>query len=68
MLMRRSSGWKLHSGPRFERRFAELSGAPRSAVDGKPKGEFKFAGERGAAGEDEPVELPNPLRPRGAIN
>jgi hypothetical protein len=44
----------------------------RDLLDGVPaslraKGEFRFANEKGAEGDDEPVELPNPL-PRRAIN
>jgi hypothetical protein len=56
-----------------ERRFAETQAAiERTKADvlsgaKREKGEFRFASEKGAEGDDEPVELPNPL-PRRAIN
>jgi hypothetical protein len=51
-------------------KFGELLGRLK-ALDptlARAKGDFKFAGEKTAEGEDEPVQLPNPLAPRRAIN
>jgi hypothetical protein len=39
-----------------------------AAADGKPRREFRFANEKSAEGDDGPLELPNPLVPRRAIN
>jgi hypothetical protein len=61
---------QLHSGPRFERRFAELSLRLDLLPDGKPRArsEFKFAGEKAAENGDEPVELPSLREARKTIN
>ncbi len=50
-----------------ERRLAELKARVDVVLDAKPRGSFKFANER-TERDDEPVELPNPLRPRRNIN
>jgi hypothetical protein len=52
-----------------ERRLAELQAKVDVALDAKPRksSEFKFANEPRER-DDEPVELPNPLPPRRAIN
>ena len=51
-------------------RVARLEFSDRPAQARAAKGEaFRFASEKGAGeSDDEPVELPNPLPPRRAIN
>jgi hypothetical protein len=54
---------------KISERFGELLGRLK-ALDptlARAKGEFRFASEKGAEGDDE-LDLPNPLPPRRAIN
>jgi hypothetical protein len=46
----------------LERRFAEVSARLDLLPGGKPRKDFRFANEKSAEGDDEPIDLPNPLR------